>query len=589
LINKERKVIKTFALLNILLTFALMMLGSYTQSSAAGLECLNWPICYQVTTASSMSLFGIGYALLHRAIAGLVILLNTYLFFKDKSNKAYRIGLFLLIIQSILGGLNVFYKFPTIMSVGHLYISIAYIVIFARSLFHFDSTRKLDTSTGAVKDLISLSILFVIIQFFLGGLINHTSSALNCSNGTIVSFACFEAGDYYWWPLKVSSKIHMLHRFNSVLILVSVVSIFLVCALKKLRELYLPAIFGLWMIGNQMIGAGKMLSDLSLGNSSLSESLHLLLATCLLIVLFYQRGLVCYLEKMSFGKEKETFLSDLFELTKPRLGLLVVATIFSGVLLSGEVVDFFYLSWAIFLSTLIVASATTLNCYMEVEVDAKMERTKNRALPSGRLSKNAALIQGIILIALAFPLTGFTVNWSTALLGLIAFALYLFAYTPMKQFSPFALYVGAIPGAIPPVMGRTIVVGYIDPLAWILFAVLFVWQLPHFMAISIYHNDDYLSGGIKVYSHFWNEKLLKIAIFLLTIILVLISLLPTYLGLMPFAYCIAATILGLVFIALSSIGFFTKTKESYVAWARRYFWGSIIYLPLLMAAMIFLS
>lgn len=566
-----------------------MTLGSYTQSSAAGLECLNWPICYQVTAQPSMSLFGISYAFLHRAIAGLVIILNTYLFFKDRENRAYRLGLFLLIVQSILGGLNVFYKFPTIMSVAHLYISIAYIIIFARSLFHFDSSRKLTVKTGLIKDLISLSIVFVVIQFFLGGIINHTSSALTCSDGAKVSFSCFEAGAYTWFPMKVSSKIHMLHRFNSVLILLSVVSIFLISALKKFRELYMPAIFGLWMIGNQVVGAGKMLSDMAIGDSSLSQSLHLLLATCLLIVLFYLRGLVCYLERKSFGVEKETFLSDLFELTKPRLGLLVVATIFSGVLLSGEIVDFFYLSWAIFLSTLIVASATTLNCYMEIDVDAKMERTKNRALPSGRLSKNAALTQGILLIAIAFPLTGLTVNWSTAILGMVAFLIYLFAYTPMKQHSPFALYVGAIPGAIPPVMGRTIVVGYIDPLAWILFAVLFIWQLPHFMAISIYHNDDYLSGGIKVYSHFWNEKLLKIAIFLLTIILVLISLLPTYLELMPYGYCIAAFILGLVFIVLSAIGFFTKTKENYVSWARRYFWGSIIYLPLLMAAMIFLS
>ncbi|OIQ18602.1 MAG: protoheme IX farnesyltransferase [Bacteriovorax sp. MedPE-SWde] len=279
----------------------------------------------------------------------------------------------------------------------------------------------------------------------------------------------------------------------------------------------------------------------------------------------------------------------MLELTKPKLGSLVIATVVSGILLTGKFIDFFYLSFALFLTTLVVASATTLNCWMEKDVDSLMERTKDRALPSGRLKPIVALIQGIVLIAISIPLLVIYVNVDTAILGFVAFALYLFAYTPMKSKSPLALYVGAIPGAIPPVMGRTIVVGHIDPFGWILFAILFVWQLPHFMAISIYHNDDYMTGGIKVYSHVLSEKVLKILIVLLTVLLLGISVLPYFYQLSSFNYLIASSVLGGLFVLQSLFGFFTKTEEQYIVWARQYFIGSIIYLPLLMAAMIFLS
>lgn len=581
---------KILSITNIFLTLALVVLGSLTHSTSAGLDCPSWPICYQTVTSNSFSLFGLNYAVLHRVLAGLLIFINIILVFKEPRKKEFRVGLGILVLQSILGAVNVFYKFPSIMSIAHLYLSVAYIVYFLIPNFNFSADSHLITRSAAkLKDVIFVLILLVIAQFFLGGIINHTSASLECTSISNITFSCMEFGHTTWWPLKISAKIHMLHRINALFITALVLVIFIYSFKNKIRTIYKPLFFFFCVVVTQILSSSLMLKALFEGNSNLLQANHLLLAIVGLTTLFYMREKIKFYEIKTFGNIVHTYASDLFELTKPRLGLLVVATIFSGVLISAELVDFFNLIWAIFLSTLIVASATTLNCYIEKDVDKMMDRTKDRALPSGRLSAFAALVQGIILISVSIPLMAYTVNLATAILGLIAFVFYLFFYTPMKQKSPFALYVGAIPGAIPPVMGRTIVVGHIDELALILFAILFVWQLPHFMAISIYHKSDYQSGGIKVYSHFWSEAKLKFAIFILTIILVAITFSPFYSGIFDSSYYMSAMVLGLVFISVSAIGFMCRSEESYIVWARKYFLASIIYLPLLMAAMIFLS
>lgn len=576
---------KILSITNIFITLALVILGSLTHSTSAGLECPSWPICYQSISQTSFT----SYALLHRILAGLLIVSNILLVLKKPNNSTFKVGLGILIIQSVLGAVNVFYKFPSIMSVAHLYLSVAYIVYFVISLFNFNSLGKIKIEAAKMKDFTFVAIALVLVQFFLGGIINHTSASLECSSLSQVSFQCFELNHLTWWPLKISARINMLHRFNAILILLTTISILGYAVLHKIKEIIKPAVFLIWLILIQIFMASPMLKSILVGGSNLSQVAHLLVALIVLITLFYIREKIKFLELVTFQKTIHTFLSDLFELTKPRLGLLVVATILSGVLISAEMVDFFNLIWALFLSTLIVAAATTLNCYIEKDVDLLMDRTKNRALPSGRLSPKAALVQGCALILFSIPMMIYTVNTATALLGLTAFVFYLFLYTPMKLKSPFALYVGAIPGAIPPVMGRTIVVGYIDELAWILFAVLFIWQLPHFLAISIYHNSDYKTGGIKVYPHFWSEAKLKIAIFLLTIILVLVSLIPFYSGIFDEVYFISVLVLGLVFIVVAGVGFVCHGESLYINWARKYFLASIIYLPLLMAAMIFLS
>jgi len=590
-------VLRTAAAINIVLTFTLIILGAIVQSDSLGLECLSWPICYDTNKAVAAT----SYSMLHRIVAFAVIVINIFLLFKtDKiqvvRRKYLRIGLLLLIVQSILGALNVIYKFPTIMSVFHMFLSVAYIIAFAHYIFPSKNYLKFDTEDykPKAKDLINGIILLIVGQFIIGGILKYTVARPLCFAGQGIKLLCDNSsGELAYWPMTLVGKLQALHLYNGIAIFALLlffgfyVSKMAKSILELKRKRWATLILGLGLLCVlHILGIRRMLM---VEVSNIPSILHMVYAILILVFCFGLRDWFKKTEIETFGAPMPTLLGDMFELTKPRLGLLVIATIVSGILLTGKFIDFFYLSFALFLSALVVASATTLNCWMEKEVDAKMERTKDRALPSGRLHPTIALVQGIVLICISIPLLVIYVNVDTAILGFVAFALYLFAYTPMKRKSPLALYVGAIPGAIPPVMGRTIVVGHIDTFGWILFAVLFIWQLPHFMAISIYHNDDYMTGGIKVYSHVLSEKVLKILIFILTLVLLGVSVLPYYYGLSSFSYLIASAVLGGAFTLQSMYGFLTKSEQQYVAWARQYFWGSIIYLPLLMAAMIFLS
>jgi protoheme IX farnesyltransferase len=586
---------------NIILTFVLIAMGAIVHSQSSVVECTSWPICYPAPGQSLGSVLA-SYPMIHRLLASIIIFVNTWLIWRSRqrneckdSRKFLRIGLLLLIIQSILGALSAVYSFPTIMRVAHMFLSVAYILVFASALQPKVDTQKIDFNYDkSIKDWLALFSLLVFIQLFLGGVVNHAAASSVCGVGATASFLCTEFGMLAaWWPQQVGSRIHMLHRYNGVLIyIVAFVALFKALSFsyrlksKEDQTFVKTIVYGILFLLLQNI---LVIKNIIINTADFAKVMHLLIAVIILVANFKLSDFFANFEKVHFAKLQRTFLRDALELTKLRLGALVLATVVSGMLISGQFVDFFYLLNALFLTTLIVTAATTLNCYMERDVDAKMERTKDRALPSGRLSANYALWQGIALIAVSIPLTAIYVNLHTAILGFIAFAVYLFAYTPMKQRSPFALYVGAIPGAIPPVMGRTIVVGEIDLIAIILFVVLFIWQIPHFMAISIYYNDDYEQGGIKVYSQFYSEKLMKTLIFILTVILFAASLAPSFFNLFQDSYLWSVIVINIAFVLVSIRGFLVKKNDEYIAWARQYFFGSIIYLPLLMAAMIFLS
>jgi protoheme IX farnesyltransferase len=238
----------------------------------------------------------------------------------------------------------------------------------------------------------------------------------------------------------------------------------------------------------------------------------------------------------------------------------------------------------------VVFGAAALNCYMERDVDALMERTKYRALPAGRFNPEYAFRIGTLMILVSLALIYKTINPITAFLSALSALLYLGAYTPLKKYSWFALVVGAVPGAIPPVLGWTAVTGRIDGMAVVLFLIIFVWQLPHFMAISLFHAQDYHAADIKVLPNVIGPKKTKWLILFTTAILFVISLAPKYFGSNGNLYQVAALILSSLFLILAFAGFFQgKDLIKQRNWARKYFWASIIYLPLLFAAIVFLK
>jgi protoheme IX farnesyltransferase len=275
-------------------------------------------------------------------------------------------------------------------------------------------------------------------------------------------------------------------------------------------------------------------------------------------------------------------LNDFYELTKPRMNLLVVLTTMVGFYMAYGTGP---IRWALLLNTLVgtaltAAAASVLNQLIERRFDALMPRTRNRPLVTARITPQEALFFGGILGASGIIYLLLAVNSLTAALGAITLLGYIVIYTPMKRRSTLNTVVGAIPGAIPPMMGFTAATGTLSPQALALFAILFFWQMPHFLAIAILYRNDYAAGGFKMLPCV-DENLARRQIVLYSVALLPVSLYPMLLHMAGAAYFTAAVLLGLGFL---SFGISCAATASRID-ARKLFFASIVYLPLLLAAM----
>jgi protoheme IX farnesyltransferase len=277
-----------------------------------------------------------------------------------------------------------------------------------------------------------------------------------------------------------------------------------------------------------------------------------------------------------------TTASDLLSLTKPRLSGLVLATTAGGMWLAqGE------LPMAQSLVTLLatagtVGAANTLNCYIERRSDRFMARTRNRPLPSGRMEPAVALWFGLSLAAVSLPALALGANPLTALLGLVAFLSYVLIYTPLKSRTSAAMLVGAVPGALPPLMGWTSVTGQVDTGGFVLFSILFLWQIPHFLAISLFRKEEYAAAGLKSVPLERGDESSRAQIVLYLVALVPMTLLPYQLRIAGAWYLAVAAALGLSFLGLGAWGFFKQLGKP---WARQTFFFSLLYLTGLFAAL----
>lgn len=288
------------------------------------------------------------------------------------------------------------------------------------------------------------------------------------------------------------------------------------------------------------------------------------------------------------SKIKFEYLQDLFSLTKPRLSSLVIFTSALGMFLTTKEVPLSKALLSILFTSGLVGGACVINCLMEKDIDALMERTKNRPLPSGRVSSEVALIVGLLLISFCLLGLYLFINPLTAFLGFLAAIVYIALYTPLKRKTSWALFAGAIPGAIPPLMGWTTATNSIDPMGLIVFSLLFVWQLPHFLSISIYHSDDYNNADIKTFPANIGFKKTLHHIVIYTFLLLLVSLFPYFLSKVSWEYFIGAFLVGALFLVYSFIGFFKNIHSvDFKIWARKYFLGSLMYLPVVFILMLY--
>jgi protoheme IX farnesyltransferase len=283
--------------------------------------------------------------------------------------------------------------------------------------------------------------------------------------------------------------------------------------------------------------------------------------------------------------ETPSLAVDLYELTKPRMNFLVVITTMVGfVMASRDGTDWLRLMHTVCGTALTAACAAVLNQVIERRHDAKMPRTADRPVAAGRMSPAAATAYGVALGVAGMLWLWLVVNPLTAALGLLTLAIYLAVYTPLKRISSLNTVIGAIPGAIPPLMGFTAVENGISPQALAVFGILFLWQMPHFLAIAILYRDDYTAGGYKMLPCV-DEKLTTTGrmIVLYAAALLPVSLLPTLLGIAGPVYFTAAVLLGLAFLSCGISCAASRTRSD----ARQLFFASIIYLPLLLGFLMF--
>jgi heme o synthase len=282
--------------------------------------------------------------------------------------------------------------------------------------------------------------------------------------------------------------------------------------------------------------------------------------------------------------EPQSWTADLAELVKARLSLLVLSTTLVGFLLGLGRAP---IPWLLLTATLVgtalsACGAAALNQWWERDVDALMRRTRNRPLPAGRMHPRDALMFGIL-----FSLFGVAclviVNTLSAVLAAATILLYVLVYTPLKRMSAINTLVGAIPGALPPLIGWIAATGEASLPGWVLFAILWFWQMPHFLAIAWMYRDEYASAGFIFLTGRDNDgsATARQAV-LYTMCLVLVSLAPAFIGLNTAVYFFGAMILGTAFFALSLKFGLQRTRDS----ARVLFFASIIYLPLLLALLV---
>jgi protoheme IX farnesyltransferase len=238
---------------------------------------------------------------------------------------------------------------------------------------------------------------------------------------------------------------------------------------------------------------------------------------------------------------------------------------------------------ALVATALVVGAANALNMYAERDADALMRRTRNRPLPSGRLSPEIALAFALLLATLGLNTLGVVAGGPACALTLLAFTSYVLAYTPLKRVSPVALYVGALPGALPPLIGYASATGYVGEGALWLFLVLFVWQIPHFIAIAIFRAEDYRAAGMAVLPVVRGVDAAKRAVVVSSFALLLVTLLPAATGVVRPAYLLVAAPSSLAFVALAMSGL---RKGASPRWARRLFFASMPFLVVVYAAFV---
>jgi protoheme IX farnesyltransferase len=573
-------------------TFLLILIGGLVHGTGSSLACPDWPTCYGTMMPKMEG--GVLVEHSHRLAAGSVMLLTlvlmvSLLLSRDPGQRRLRplgvLAMALVVVQALLGGITVLLRLPTPVSTMHtgvsllFFMTVLYLAVRTRPARAHAALVAAPAAPAALPQhavwLALVSVVGIYFQMVLGGLVRHSGAALACTDVPLCRGSV--------WPLAHPTVlIHVMHRLSALIVAGLVIASSIVTfrharGRAGLRALALAA--PVLVLVQIALGVASVLTFLSLA----AVESHLAVATALLAT---QMGVVLAGRNVDVARMtplRLRFLVDLVRLTKPRITGLVVATFAGGVWLAPGRMATWRLVMTVIGTALVVSASNAINMFLERDHDRLMDRTRARPLPEGRLSPEAALVFGTALCCAALPLLFLAGNALTGILAAVAFFSYVAVYTPMKRQSAVALFVGAVPGAIPPLMGWTAATGRLDAPGMVLFAILFFWQIPHFLAIAIFRADDYARAGFRVLPLATTPRATRVYILGFSIVLVLTTILLKPLHVAGVTYVGAALLLGGVFIGWGLAGFRRAAER---AWARSLFFYSIVYLTLLFIALI---
>ena len=278
-----------------------------------------------------------------------------------------------------------------------------------------------------------------------------------------------------------------------------------------------------------------------------------------------------------------TRLSDYTQLMKLRLSSLVVLSAALGFILgTGESINWAQFTFLVLGGVLVTGSANTFNQVLEKDTDRLMDRTCQRPLPDERMTVNEAVFAGIISGMAGLFVLFNLVNTASGMLGMAALALYAVVYTPLKRVTPFAVFTGAVPGAIPPMLGWVAATGSFDKGAWILLGIQFLWQFPHFWAIAWVQDDDYKKAGFALLpSKDGRDRASAFQVLIYSLSLVPAGLLPWFIGVTGITSALIISVAGIIFTMYA----YRLYRDCTVAAASKVMFASFIYLPLVLIAL----
>ncbi len=292
--------------------------------------------------------------------------------------------------------------------------------------------------------------------------------------------------------------------------------------------------------------------------------------------------MISSVETISFSNTLSLKAKAYYELLKVRLSFLVAFSSGFGYILGSQGA----LDWGVFIAFsvggfLVSGGAITINQILEVDFDRIMKRTMSRPLPTMRVGKQGAVVYSVLLLIIGFTLIAVYTNALTLIISILSMLLYSFVYTPLKRVGPIAVFVGAIPGALPPLLGWVAATGTLTYEAWIIFGIQFIWQFPHFWAIAWLGDEDYKKAGFKLLpANGKKDMRTAVNIMIYTLFLLPLGLLPAQFELAGINSAIVATICGVLFLAQT----FSLMRDNSRKSALRIMYGSFMYLPIVQIA-----